>query len=158
MFFVVISCQSHPGNADSKESSFSDHLAINDKNQVIEIRENCVVIIYPDSNLVQKTEKNQKEYDENGVDEATSNDVRYLNLIKEHFQQKGIRIIETNKPTILFVNDKGEKTKIENYFPNTRVLVYAFNTHKSPLKMENLIGFSNSTDNLKDWDNYFDIE
>ncbi len=145
---VFVGCKSNEKKVDKQQ--FMDHLKADDN--VFEIKETCVVFIYPDSNAVKSgIEKIKKQYGEEGMAEAGSDEGYYRGQAKDFFQSKGIKIIETDKKTILFVNEKGEKTKVENTLEGIASMVYLFDVKKQPLKIESIATIPDG----KDFDSYF---
>lgn len=147
--FTIVSCKN---NENKKEQShqFMEHLKAGDNS--LEIKETCVVFIYPDSNTVNaEMEKIKKQQDEEYIAELISDEENYRALAKEFFQSKGIKIIETDTKSILFINDKGEKTKVENTLNGISTMIYMFDVTKQPLKIESLSTVSDG----REFDAYF---
>lgn len=131
-------------------SLFMDHLKAGD--HVLEIKEACVVFIYPDSIAVQAgMEKLKKQNEEETIAEAGADEEHYRALAKEFLQKKGLKIIETDKKSIVFVNQKGEKTKVENTLEGIATMIYFFDNQKQPRKVENITTISDG----KEFDAYF---
>lgn len=146
---AVVSCKSNE-KTNNTSPQFMDHLKADDS--VLEIKETCVVFIYPDSNAVKTgIDKIKKQYGEEGMAEAGSDEGYYRGLAKDFFQSKGIKVIETDKKSILFVNVKGEKTKVENTLEGIASMVYMFDNQKQPQKIETIAAVPDG----KEYEAYF---
>lgn len=117
-------------------SSFMEHLKTDEN--VLQIKETCVVFIYPDSAAIQAGMKKFKKEQEEMLAELASDEGHYRALAKEFLQKKGLKIIETEKKSIVFVNQKGEKTKVENTLEGIATMIYFFDNQKQPQKVKNI--------------------
>ncbi len=137
-------------NQSYDNKQFMDHLKVD--NGFLEVKETSVVFLFPDSIAMSKgLERIKKEYGEDGIVEVVSDESTYRAKAKDFIAQKGKKIIETDKKVVLFVNEKGEKFKVENTAESIGSIIYFFDVKKQPQKVESVATLTDG----KEFESYF---
>ncbi len=130
-----------------------DHLKTENNADILEIKETCAVLLIPDSIAMSRgIEKIYKQYrDDEILPEIGADEAIYRERARNFCSMKGLKVIETDKKILLFINQKGEKNKVENTLEGVESVLYLFDNQKQPYKVENLSTFSDG----KEFEAYF---